>query len=426
MKPSEHNKIGSGIKRAMGGVWHLTLLAVLLSIIAFSSEPLAKTRGHREKKPAHVKAVKVKKGRRDPFNPPTAFKRRQESYQESYIGLPVRFNQVEGGQYVRKFQSGVKAIYTIDPFLQRTLDDYLDRNRVPYGVFVAINPNNGKILAMVEHSEREPRAKNLALRATYPAASIFKVVTASAAIEEQRAEPGTLISNVRRSNPATTLAEAFATSNNGVFSSLALHYLDFKTLVNYADRFQFNHKIPFELPVQVSRIKTKKSSTGLANLAAGFGDVGLSPIHAALIGSAIANDGTMLAPCLVDRVVAPSGKILFECKPKVFATAVSPQTAASLRKMMGLTISSGTGRHAFQSTRWDPDMMGISIGGKTGSLTGKNPPGKVSWFIGLAPLDNPEIAISALVINSPKKKWKVKASQVAREGFRAYFKSTRH
>ncbi|MDC4224909.1 MAG: penicillin-binding transpeptidase domain-containing protein [Candidatus Manganitrophus sp.] len=83
---------------------------------------------------------------------------------------------------------------------------------------------------------------------------------------------------------------------------MALRWLDVPTLLNYGERFQFNRPIPFELPVQVSRMQIDESERGLAMSAAGFGDVGLSPLHAAMIGSSIANDGVMMSPCMIDEV----------------------------------------------------------------------------------------------------------------------------
>ncbi|MBI3598974.1 MAG: hypothetical protein HY201_05985 [Nitrospirae bacterium] len=357
---------------------------------------------------------------RDPFQKPSLL----NDAEDASLGLSLRLNRLEGGKFVVPFQNGLKTVYTLNPSLQFGMKDYFKKNKVPYGVFVAMDPHSGKILALVEHSSKEPRAKHLALRATYPAASIFKLITASAAIEERQVGPETLIENPHRFRSArTTLADAFAASNNNAFAEVALHYLNIKTLIGYATRFQFNQKIPFELPIQVSQIKTEDSRIGLANLAAGFGDVGLSPLHAALIGSAIANNGAMMTPCLIERVVAASGKAIFECKPKVFATAISAQTAAQLRVMMGLTVTKGTAHKAFKSAWKEPALRAIAIGGKTGSLAGDNPPGKVTWFVGMAPLDDPEVVISALIINSGSKVWKVKASNVAKEGFRAYFDS---
>jgi cell division protein FtsI/penicillin-binding protein 2 len=368
----------------------------------------------RDEAPFPVKVVPFKK-LRDPFIKPSLLNNGEAGERD------LSLNRLEGGKFVVPFKNGLKTIYTLRPSLQAGMKEYFKKNKVPYGVFVAMNPHTGKVLALVEHSSREPRAKNLALRATYPAASIFKLITASAAIEEKQADPNTEIINRHRSRSSrTTLGDAFAASDNRAFSEVALRYLNTKTLMNYANRFKFNQKIPFELPVQVSRIKTEDSREGLANLAAGFGNVGLSPIHAAMIGSAIANDGIMVNPCLIDRVVGTSGKTILECTPKVFARAISPHTALQLRQMMGLTITQGTGHRAFKSAWKEPALRDIEIGGKTGSLTGENPAGKVTWFVGMAPLDDPEVVISALIINRGNN-WKVKASNVAKKGFETYF-----
>ncbi len=368
-----------------------------------------------------IKIISPLKKPRDPFKKPSLL----NDSEDASLGLSLRLDRLEGGKFVVPFKNGLKTIYTLDASLQNGMKNYFKKNKVPYGVFVAMNPHNGKILALVEHSAKEPRAKHLALRATYPAASIFKLITASAAIEENQAVPETEIINWSRSRSSrTTLADAFAASDNDAFSEVALRYLNTKTLMGYANRFKFNQKIPFELPIQVSRIRTQDSRKGLSDLAAGFGDVGLSPIHAALIGSAIANNGVMVNPCLIERVVSSSGKTILECTPKVFATAISPHTAMQLRQMMGLTITKGTAHRAFKSAWKEPALREIEIGGKTGSLTGENPAGKVTWFVGMAPLDNPEIVISALIINNARN-WKIKASNVAKEGFQTYFNAKR-
>lgn len=353
-----------------------------------------------------------------------------------FEGFRPKLDQVEQGKYITRFQNGVTAVYTVDAALQTAMEKFFKKYRVPYGVFVAMDPNTGKVLAMVEYSAENPRAESLSLRSTYPAASIFKLVTAAAAIEEKKADPATSISyyrsGMRRLTPKhwtdnpkkdklkITLADALAKSNNAAFAKVALRWLDVPKLVGYGERFQFNRPIPFELPVQISRMEIEESESSLARTAAGFGNVGLSPLHGALIGSAISNGGAMMTPCLVDQVFSPTGEKLYECAPRVFATAISPETAESLREMMAMTVINGTSRKAFRMKRRERSLRGITIGGKTGSLTGEDPPGKYSWFVGMAPMEAPEIAVAALVINRPL--WKIKASEVAKEGFAAYFK----
>ncbi|HZR45553.1 MAG TPA: penicillin-binding transpeptidase domain-containing protein [Candidatus Manganitrophaceae bacterium] len=353
-----------------------------------------------------------------------------------FEGFRPTLDHIEQGRYVNRFQNGVTAVYTVDAALQTTMEKFFKKYRVPYGVFVAMDPNSGKILALVEYSAENPKVQGLALRSTYPAASIFKLITASAAIEEKKADPATSISyyrsgmhrlgpknwtdNPKRDKLKVTLAEALARSNNAAFAKVALRWLDAPKLLDYAGRYQFNHSIPFELPVQISQMEVEESESSVARTGAGFGNVGLSPLHAALIGSAIANDGEMMTPCMVDQVLGPTGEKIYECIPRPFATAISAETAESLREMMAMTVISGTSRKAFRLKRRERSLRGITIGGKTGSLTGEDPPGKYSWFVGMAPLEAPEIAVAALVINRPL--WKIKASEVAKEGFAAYFR----
>lgn len=353
-----------------------------------------------------------------------------------FQGFRPALDHLEQGRYVTRFQNGVTAVYTVDAALQTTMEKFFKKYRVPYGVFVAMDPNTGRILALVEYSAENPKVQGLAERATYPAASIFKLITASAAIEEKKADPATSIAyyrsgmhrlgpknwtdNPKRDKLKVTLAEALAKSNNAAFAKVALRWLDAPKLLDYAGRYQFNHPIPFELPVQISQMEVEESESGVARTGAGFGNVGLSPLHAALISSAIANDGEMMTPCMVDQVFGPTGEKIYECTPRVFATAISADTAESLREMMAMTVISGTSRKAFRIKRRERSLRGITIGGKTGSLTGEDPPGKYSWFVGMAPLEAPEIAVAALVINRPL--WKIKASEVAKEGFAAYFR----
>ncbi|HLG21640.1 MAG TPA: penicillin-binding transpeptidase domain-containing protein [Candidatus Manganitrophaceae bacterium] len=350
--------------------------------------------------------------------------------------FPLEFNQTSQGKYTTRFENGTTAVYTIDAALQKEMERFFKRYRVPYGVFVAMEPVTGKVLAIAEYSEENPKAERLALRSTYPAASIFKLVTASAAIEEKKATPETEIAyhgglyrlgprnwidNPKRDKLKITFGEALAKSCNVAFAKVALRWLSAPALLAYGERFQFNRPIPFELPVQVSRMEIEDSERGVARTAAGFGQVGLSPLHAAMIGAAIANDGVMMTPCLVDFVLDSNGNKIYECRPRPLANAVSVETAASLKKMMAMTVINGTSRKVFRVRRGETGLRGITVGGKTGSLTGEDPPGKYSWFVGMAPMDAPEIAVAALVINRPK--WRIKATEVAKAGLTAYFHS---
>jgi cell division protein FtsI/penicillin-binding protein 2 len=357
-----------------------------------------------------------------------------EGERQVFDDFSPRFDHLEEGRIVQTLDNGDKAILTVDPILQTRMAAYLSKHRVPYGVFVAVNPTNGKLLALVEYSAREPKAKHLALRATYPAASIIKLVTTAALLEKKKANPGTVIAyhgspyatgprvwhdNPKRDRIKSTLAKALADSNNVVFSKAALRWLTGPALQKYGEHFRFNQPIAFEMPVQTSRMRVGAGRAALAKTAAGFGEVTLSPLHGALIAAALANNGAMMSPCLVDRIVSATRETVYQCQPKPLTSIVSAKTAESILDMMGQTPLTGTSRKAFHTAKRDPALRGVSIGGKTGSLTGDNPPGKYSWFVGMAPLESPEIAVAALIINDPH--WKIKASALAREGFSTYF-----
>jgi len=351
-------------------------------------------------------------------------------------GFRPDFNQLEDGQFVTRFKNGVTAAYTLDPEIQKRVKAYFEKYKVPYGSFVAMSPKTGRVLALVDYSAREPQAKDLAFRASYPAASIFKIITAAAAIEEKQVSPEVNIAyrgRVNRLRPAywrdnpkkdkyrMSLADALAKSNNIVFAKVAYRWLDVPTLIEYGERFWFNRPIPFEIPAEVSPMRIEENESTLAKTAAGFGKVGLSPLHAALIGAAIANDGLMMTPCLVDDVRDPLGRSLYRCRSRALDHPISAETAEALREMMGKTVRKGTVRKVFRRRRREKPLRGISVGGKTGSLRGKNPRGRYSWFIGMAPLEDPEIVVAAMIVNDPV--WRIIAPQVAKEGLTAYFET---
>jgi cell division protein FtsI/penicillin-binding protein 2 len=100
---------------------------------------------------------------------------------------------------------------------------------------------------------------------------------------------------------------------------------------------------------------------------------------------------------------------------------VPPEVAAELARMMRTTVTEGTARRAFRQdsrSRRSP-LHGVEIAGKTGSLADTSPYRDYSWFVGFAPMDDPQIAVATVVVN--ERLWHVRASQVAREALAAYF-----
>ncbi|MBI5038630.1 MAG: penicillin-binding protein [Nitrospirae bacterium] len=350
---------------------------------------------------------------------------------------PILFKEKMEDKFVSNFENGLSVTYTIDPLLQEKMTDFFAKYKVPYGAFVAISPKTGKVLAMVEHSEKGSGDQHLALRATYPAASLFKLITAAAAIENGKVEPETVIrfngglytltprnwvDNPKRDKNKITLADAMGKSCNVAFAKVALKWLGAGDILHYAENFGFNKALDFDLPVQMSQASIEDTEESIAKTAAGFGNVTLSPLHGALIASVIGNDGKMIAPRIIEKI-SLNGRELYNFKIKELDTCISTETAGKLKYMMTKTIESGTSRHTFYTRKGRAYLKDITIGGKTGTLEGDNPPGDYSWFIGMAPLEDPEIAVAALVINQPA--WQIKASVAAREALLTYFKSNR-
>ncbi len=348
-------------------------------------------------------------------------------------GIDPLFDEVVEDRFVSKFGENVQVVYTIDPVLQEKITSLFERYKVPYGAFVALSPKTGKILAMVGYSEKNGSDQQLALRATYPAASVFKLITAAAALEKGKVEPETVINfrgglyslsarnwtdNPKKDRNKITLADAMGKSCNVAFAKVALRWLEADDLLRSAEMFGFNNSINFEFPVQQSRVSVENNEASIAKTAAGFGNVTLSPLHGAMIASAIANDGRMVEPRVVEKIFM-DGREAYNFGKKEGNTGISQTTAEKLRQMMVKTVEKGTARHAFYTRRGEAYLKDMVVGGKTGSLEGHDPQGDYSWFIGMAPLDDPEIAIAALVINRPS--WQIKAPFVAREGLMTYF-----
>jgi cell division protein FtsI/penicillin-binding protein 2 len=169
----------------------------------------------------------------------------------------------------------------------------------------------------------------------------------------------------------------------------------------------------------MSRASIPHDRYQLARTGAGFGDVYFSPLHAALVAATIANGGRMMEPTIVEKIEDAEGRVLYLPDRRVIARPLRADVAREINRMMVKTVLEGTSRRAFKTfVASHPD---VEVAGKTGSLSGKNPPGLNYWFVGSAPADRPTIAVSALVIPRPGVRFK--GNEVARRFFEAYFGS---
>jgi cell division protein FtsI/penicillin-binding protein 2 len=330
------------------------------------------------------------------------------------------------GRYVAPYGAG-RALLTLDPRLQQRLERTLADAAAPYAATVLLDPRTGRILALAEYSRAEPqRALGLAFRALSPAASIFKIVTAAALLEQgyspeepvcyhggqHRLAPRLLENDARRDTACLPLAAAFGHSANVVFAKLADRGLTADLLRAEAGRFLFNAAIPFAAAVEPSRATIPADRFGLASTAAGFGDVRLSALHAALLGAVVANRGVLVPPWLVELVEGGAAPPVQEP-----VRVVDEKVAEALDGMMRETVSSGTARRVF--ARPPRELRGVTVAGKTGSLNEQKPFRDHTWFVGYAPADAPQVVVASVVVNGPL--WRVRAPWVAREALAAYF-----
>jgi len=342
---------------------------------------------------------------------------------------------VEGDRLVQVMDDGTRLELTLDPMLQRAAERSLEKYKVEYGVVVAIRPATGEILALAEHAELRPELRHLALQAEGPAASLFKLVTSAALLELTELKPDDTIcthgglkgiglehlrANTRRDKDCQTFGEALGASNNPAFARWADQLLRPAQLQAMAERFLFNRRLPFLWGVAVSRARIPTGSRlGFARSAAGFEGTQLSPLHAGLIISAIANDGLMMTPRLVARA-ARGEEILYEAQPARLTRVLKPELARQLRQMMVETTTSGTGKKFFNKN--GKPRLDVAVAGKTGSLSARDTgvTRHYSWFVGTAPADSPELAVASLVVNGEE--WTVKGIVPAREVLDTYFK----
>lgn len=308
---------------------------------------------------------------------------------------------------------------TLDAALQERLQQILETYQTPYGAVVVMDPNSGRVLAMAEHSQARPELRGLAVKAVFPAASIFKLVTASALLEEgvdpddtecghggKRRLSLRNIADGARDTACFTLSQALAFSANTVFAKLTIKHLDPQKLLGWAEKFRFNRRLQFAQGAEISLAAVPGSGLPFAQTGAGFGDVYLSPLHGAAIAAIAANRGVWREPLLFDDQVAPEP-----------SRVMSAAHAEALVGMMEETVTAGTARRIFRERGYR--VRGAV--GKTGSLADKKPFRDYSWFVGFAPKDDPQVAVAAVIVNDPI--WRIRATWLGREAMRIHLEN---
>jgi cell division protein FtsI/penicillin-binding protein 2 len=338
----------------------------------------------------------------------------------------------QGGRWVAPLASGGDAELTLDSDLQRAASKILAAANPVRGGMVVLAARTGKILAWAE-SARDGRRHQVLTTSRVPAASVFKLVTTAALFETTELSPKEQICvsggahGIERRHldaprgeaiQCSPFAYAIGHSKNAVFAQLATHRLLRNGLVETAQALGFNGLVPFDVDVPVGTLDVPYGDLDFARTAAGFQGSTLSPLGGAYLASVIAHGGQAIRI----RMTEPSADSTDEPSAdgvQVIGRVLKPLTAARLRRMMEVTVRSGTCRQAFSDASGRPYLGSMRVSGKTGTLRPEANEGMTSWFIGFAPSENPEIIISVMLENGAV--WRQKANELARDVLRSYF-----
>ena len=333
---------------------------------------------------------------------------------------------------------------TIDKNIEQIVEKYLeeaciDNKCTDGGNIIIMNPQNGDILAMatypnfnlnepfkINNSELESvwdtlsaEEKNNSLQAmwrnkaiadTYEPGSTFKLVTASASLEEKITDTdksgefcctgGIEVAGVRikcwryyRPHGPESLREALMNSCNPVFIGLGQR-MGVETYYSYLEKFGFLQKTGIDIPGEAGSIFLAKEKVGPVELATiSFGQrFEVTPIQMVTMLSTIANKGKYVKPRLVKTIIKSDTEEREEIEPEYKNQVISEETAEKVLNMMESVVSEGTGKNA--------KVEGYRIGGKTGtSEDGVNTGKYVTSFIGVAPIENPQMVMLVTLYN---------------------------
>lgn len=332
----------------------------------------------------------------------------------------------ERGRWVAAFGEG-QATLTLVPALQQALSHELSTNHVQRGGTVLLEASTGRVLALASHQEGTTTTDAPARVAFAPAASIAKLPAVAALLRQgvrpaervcyaggkRRLKVTHLDDNPARDRRCVTLEDIIPFSVNAALAKLVDRHLPSGVLQEELRRWNFNRRIPFAWPVEVSLAPVPTDRFGHAKAAAGFGEVLLSPLHGAVMASIVANGGLLVPPRVIDHVDGEAPPA-----PASSERAVDKDVAAQLKRMMRRTVREGTGVRAFSLA--NSSLRRVEVAGKTGSLTDYDGGADYTWFVGFAPTNKPEVIVAAAVENDIML-WHTRAPDVAREALEAYF-----
>lgn len=326
-------------------------------------------------------------------------------------------------------QTGASVETTLDPELQQIATESLEGRK---GSIVALEPDTGRVLAMVSSPGYDPNAMSshdteevvaaadayssdpddpLANRAIggdlYSPASTFKIIDTVAALESGEYTTDTEIPNPSELElPGTTatlpnyrggpcdareaadLEFALENSCNVPFAQIAMD-LGEDAIAETAENFGYGQEIAIPMDVTPSSFPTGMTDAELAMASIGQYDVRSTPMQVAMISAAIANDGALMKPQTVDQVRSSDLSMIQGYEPEQLNQATSKDVADTVEDLMVSGVDNGIARGAA--------VPGHSVAGKTGTAEIGSDSGLTdSWFTGFAPADDPEIAIAVV------------------------------
>lgn len=306
------------------------------------------------------------------------------------------------------------------------------------GALVVMNYKTGEVIGEISLPQFDPlfaateaAALNRAVHARYAPGSTFKIITAAAALENDASaatrgyqctgklsvgedqfvtdagtdlETGTIINHGQ-----LTLQRAFQVSCNNTFAQMALNLGDAK-LRKTAENFGFNDNFLFRnVVVENSQYPTSnRTMREVAWTGVGQSELLATPLHMCMVAAAVANDGVMMEPYIVEKTVAGNGDNRTATTARVYRRAMEAETAAVLKEYMRLVVSGGTGNQAW--------LDQVSVCGKTGSAELDTQENTNAWFVGFMDSESHPYAI-AVVVEDAGGGGSV-AAPIAREVFR--------
>ncbi len=362
----------------------------------------------------------------------------EQFHNDELVGNESEFSSIIDELSGRK-QEGDDVVTNLDPAAQQVALE--DLEAAGFGAVVAIEPQSGRVRAMVSNPPYDPNRVpyelsklntneietplvNRATQGQYPPGSTFKVVTAAAALDSGAITPETAISapsplsvqglplenDFNQSFGPTTLDTALTFSINTWFAQVG-EKLGEKTMFEYMDRFGFNSQPAIDLPedevyksgvydFEEEKLLGPNDPVDIGRVAIGQERLAVTPLQMAEVAAAVANKGKLMKPQIWSRVVDPDGRVVKRLDPSEYSRPISAQTAEELATAMEGVVSEGTGANAA--------IPGVDVAGKTGTAEtpsetcGGSSEANQAWFIGFAPAQDPKVAIAATVECTPQ------------------------